>query len=270
MSFSVSWSKWKTFDECKLQYHLRYSQRVSRPKSRLTYLVGSVVHDVVHRWAQAGFPSGFIPSNIQESFNKYAAGITFVDPTKRAELFQKSVRGALLTENIYRRLFLPEHHAIIENKFDLPLVGDVKLTGSADVYDSTENGSVYDLKMYTSQFGGDKRQLLVYALAMRLQGHPVARVGFITPFLKPMLRPEPVTDGEINEFSKTFMRGVGEMQGEYSPEPTTGDHCFFCEYNRTPLCPATNIAATTVEGVLGGRTRDSSEGEGVAEPSSSD
>ena len=241
MSIRLSWTRYQAYDQCKLQYHLRYARHIRRGKPRLIFLVGSVVHHVVKSWADSGFKAQFVENAVIGAYNLESKGIKFASDASRLENLKKAVRGALQTERIYKILKFPENKADVEKDFDIPFPSTVqdRLIGGVDVYDPSEEGKVYDLKTYSDRFSGDRRQLMTYVVAMREEGLPVKKMGFITPFLKPKLRIENISDEEVDKHQATLSSALDDMRSGVDPIATTGNHCFLCEFNRTSMCPAT-------------------------------
>ena len=121
-------------------------------------------------------------------------GIRFAEQGSYTDLLRKSVRGALLTERVYRLLEIPTHDVVIEERFKVPFPespGDF-LIGASDLYDRTV-ATVYDLKMFSSADTGDERQVLTYAVVQQALGDIVKRTGFITPFLPSKIRTREIT-----------------------------------------------------------------------------
>ena len=234
---NLSWTRYLSFKSCPLQYHLRYVQKHKRAKSRTTYLVGSIVHKMIHGWQKSGYDDGFISRNIAAVFNTESKGMKFASVDKRVGYLKKAVQGSLLTTSIYRALRFPDKQAVIEGAFNLPF-GEGRLVGGLDVYDP-EDKVVYDLKMYSHEAVPDARQLLTYGVASILAGSDVLKVGFITPFLKHKIKTEAVTSEALGTHKEDMEKVLASMGRGVSPIPVEGDHCTFCEYRRTLDCPAT-------------------------------
>ena len=166
---NLSWTKWQTYNACHLHYHLAYVQRAPAIKLRLVYLVGSVVHDVIKSWAEAGYPQGFMEQAAVAQFKQTSRGILFRGKMAYIKSLRQAVSGCIMTEMIYRQMYFPLHGVSVEERFRIPFpdsLGDY-LVGGVDVYDP-ETFTVYDLKTGTSGRPFDRRHILTYALAERL------------------------------------------------------------------------------------------------------
>jgi len=236
----ISWTRYKSFDECKLQYHLRYNVKAKRIKSQVAFFIGSAVHRAVTEWARAGYPTGFMESRVAE-MAKRALPKWPIEYAKKLDLLRKSVKGAILTEKQYRELEFIEHRAYIETDFVVHPqgFGNNELIGSIDVYDPVVK-AVYDLKMHTTELFSDPAQMLTYAVAVEAKGWPVETLGFITPLLDQKTHLFETSHTEI-EVQREVLKDAAEVMSRplVSKEPTEGQHCFFCEYRNTSLCPAT-------------------------------
>ena len=262
MSIRLSWTRFLSYSNCKLQYHLRYERKVKRPRPQQIFLVGSVVHRAIDEWAKTGFESGFMLKRVVDIFNAEAKSVRFQDATRRVGFLQRAVRGVLLAENVYNVLEIPKRNAEVERRFNIPL-GRGTLIGDIDVYDPAEGGTIYDLKMYTSNSTPDPRQVLTYSLAKIAQHAPVEQVGFITPFLGAKVRKEALSMERLKEQKEALELSMLHMEKGVEPVPTKGSHCTFCEYRAKPDCPATY---TPVEAFAKPAQRSKGSGRRLARP----
>jgi hypothetical protein len=237
----ISWSRFDSFDKCRLQYSLRYIDRVKMPVNRSSFLVGSVVHDTIKEWAFDGYPQNFVVPRVTQNFNSMSHGMNLTTDVRRTKLKQ-AIKGALLASKIYHEEKFVEHRAVVEQWFEVrpPVFPPfLKLIGGYDVYDP-HTRIVYDLKMHTSHNYSDFRQLLTYAVALATIGEPVSHGGYITPLLKQKVEIRPISNDDIIKHANTLVDAGTAMElKNFEREPMVGRQCYFCEFNRTSYCPAT-------------------------------
>lgn len=238
---NISWTRYKTKRDCPLQYCLVYEQRVPMIKPRLPFVLGSIVHDSIKQWAERDFPIGYIDKAAVSHFKSHTAGIKFANKGVYLKLLRRAVAGALIAEQMYRLLEFPQHKAIIEERFRIPIpnfAGD-NLIGGADVYDPI-TFAVYDLKMHIESNVSDREQTLTYAWAESLLGREVKRLGFISPLKASKLATDEVTKAEIDAHGLIIVSELQSMKKGVTANPTPGKHCFICGYRQTTYCSATH------------------------------
>lgn len=237
----ISWSRFDSYDKCRLQYALRYIDRVKMPINRSSFLVGSVVHDTIKEWAFNGYPQNFVVARATQNFNSMSHGMPLTTDVRRTKLKQ-TIKGALLASKVYQEEKFGEHHAVVEQRFEVqpPVFPSfLKLIGGYDVYDP-QTRIVYDLKMHTTQNYSDFRQLLTYAVALATIGEPVSQGGYITPLLKQRVDLRPISNDDILEHANVLVEAGTAMELQnFDRVPMVGRQCYFCEFNRTSYCPAT-------------------------------
>lgn len=236
---NISWTRYLSYKNCKLQYCLRYVDHVKMPPPRSRVAVGSAVHDTIRDWAQAGYPRKFVESTLPRYLDGQLNGLR-LSAASRAEYLRKAMRGALVTEQIYRLLGIPDHKAIVEERYDLkfPESDQLSMIGGPDVYDPA-TCTIYDLKLSTSKYDNDPEQLLTYSVAMNMQHRDVEYVAFVTPLLKSKLQRSEVTAMEIQDHRERLVASGLAMLAKIQSVPEVGNHCFMCEYYRTSRCRAT-------------------------------
>lgn len=234
-STSLSWSKYLSLKSCPLQYSLIYEQEILMPKPKIPFLVGSVVHDAIKIWASRRYPIGFIEGLSISLFRNQARYMNLGHKGIYTKLLRRSINGAYIASRIYRLLQFPEHKAMIEERFKVPLPNDNLLVGIIDVYDPITK-TIYDLKMHIKSNILDRDQILTYSLAKILQDRKVKQMGFILPFKLNKVKIEPITKNDIDTHYKKLLITLKNIKTGIKPIPTKGRHCFFCGFKKTQYC----------------------------------
>jgi len=210
-------------------------------QSTLPFIVGLAVHNSAEEWMKRDYPQNFIQEESGRSFNRLSGNLN-VNKTKKQELLKRSIKGALLTEKIYRLLKFPEHKALFEGRFNLrprEFAANHRLIGGYDIYDPVTE-ICYDLKMHTTTNTSDPRQMLTYAVGLDAEGRKVSKIAHITPFLKKKITTTVITPDNIRDHSQVLAdAGVAMQLKNYDMTANPGQHCFFCEYRGKPVCEAT-------------------------------
>jgi len=237
----ISWTKYSTKEECSLRYNLVYVRRIPERRSRLVFLVGSVVHDTIRSWAQSGYEVDFIQRKVVEEFKLQSVGINFKSKGTYIMYLQRAIKGALVAQEIYKQLQFKDHGAIVEFRFKAELfesgMESALLNGASDVYDPIRK-SIYDMKLNTSMDSVDRGQLLTYAVAFQCMGHEVERGAFIQPIRPNKLIKFEFTNDEIHNHKLLLQQSAAEMQQGVIPVANIGcKACFFCGYKGSTHCP---------------------------------
>jgi len=242
---NISWTRFRVFKECTLEYDLQYQKHYRVRESRPIFLVGSVVHNVMKLWADSGFRNDYVKKIIGGAFRNEARGLS-VTPERKEELLKLSAKGSLLAEKIYRRLGVIQHNSILEDSFRVPISPDM-LIGSIDIFDP-ENQYVYDLKMYTTEVTDDTYQigqLYSYAIAKNAQGFDIKKMGYITPLLEKKVHIFDVDKAELEKQRVDLLNAAQSMVDGVQPKANVGKHCFFCQFYNTSYCSATYTKGDT-------------------------
>ena len=235
----ISWTKFDAYNTCQLKYHLMYEKRVRRAKASLNFAVGSVTHSLIEGWAKAGFDNSyFTAATIRKEYNDYMSQISNLSAETYERLLKKTVDAVRSTAKTYMVLRIPEHKHSVEPRFSVPLGKGDNLIGGWDLLDE-DTKTIYDIKCYSKPSETNMGQLETYVLAAGLQGIQANRVGIITPLLDTKIKTEVVTGDAVRKRKGTLEQALVSMKQGVRPEPTEGSHCYFCDFNRTPYCPAT-------------------------------
>ena len=234
----ISWTKFDTYNTCKLKYHLIYEKKIRRAKASLNFAVGSVTHSLIEGWAKAGFDNSYFNANIRSEYDAYMSQMSNISAETYERLLKKTVEAVKSTALTYLALNIPKHKHSVEPRFSVPLGRGDKLIGGWDLLDE-DTRTIYDVKCYSKPSEANAGQLETYALAAGLQGIQANKIGIITPLLDTKIKTEVVTNEAVQKRKVILEQALVSMKQGVRPEPTEGQHCFFCDFNRTPYCSAT-------------------------------
>ena len=234
----ISWTKFDTYQTCKLKYVLKYERKIKMPAPILFFACGAVTHQLIEGWSNNGFNNDYIKKHIVPTLNDYLGDTKFAKVSDYNDLLKKTFRATWITALTFNVLDIPKHNYSIEPRFRLPLFSGDVLVGGWDVLDK-DTKSIYDIKTYSNPYPLKMGQLETYVLAALLQGIDVNRVGVITPLLNDKVTTKPVTGASVKERGKLLVETCSAIKKGVAPVPTTGSHCYGCEFNRTEHCPKT-------------------------------
>lgn len=233
-----SWTSLSTLLGCELHFDLQYNKRVKGRSNQTTYLVGRVVHNVIQGWARAAYSDSMVEEALRSALRTEASLLNRLDRASALGMANRATVAVDVTMRAYRELELPEHGAIIEERFKITSA-PIRLQGAPDAYDPVTK-SIIDLK--TQQTGQAKvEQLHHYAWVEGLLGREVVEGIFIYPLQKRVIKRVPITQEDIDAWADKAQRTTERRDGK---TPNPGEACTFCDFKQTVHCPATYIPAT--------------------------
>ena len=233
----LSYSKLKTFRECRLRYRLQYVNRLPRAPRGFARL-GQRVHATIRRAYQYASDGKFTREQLQKHYEDVC------DVVRQPEVAQSREFGTGLTilENFYRTVEgIPARPVMLEQRFKVE-IGEHLLTGQFDRVDLREDTGGYeilDYKMGKAMLSPAEVdhdwQLGLYGLAFEsMQGVVPERMSLV--YLR---------NGEKRSttWSREQLAGLwgevqetaSEMQREHTFEPCDGSWCRLCDYR--DYCP---------------------------------
>jgi CRISPR/Cas system-associated exonuclease Cas4 (RecB family) len=241
MDDNFSWTRLDVLNSCELRHNLEYVKRVKGKNTQDIYITGRVIHNCIQAWAGANYPDdSFIEERVRELISDELARVSQIDKATELQYAKRAVIGSLTAARLYRELELPEHGAIIEERFSIPVPGFGRNSGAPDAYDPITK-TIVDLK--TQRTGRAKRdQLLHYAWSERLLGREVIRGVFVYPLQTVQLQWYDIDDYDIDDWSERAKAIVSKKGGVVA---TAGAHCFFCPYFQTRSCEITFLKRST-------------------------
>ena len=249
-SIRLSWERFRTFDNCRLHYYLRYIKKVKRPSNQRNYVVGRAVHNIAEAYVKSGFRDGVVRKSLLDEFENSAKSVTYSRGAK-VNAAKKTATAALETEKLYKELNFPNHNIHYESWFNIPipLRPQHSYYGGYDIYDPVRQ-AVMDLKTSAPGNTADERQLLFYGVVLKAKEFSVKMIAFLYPLHRNRIQSRMLEEGELDEFEGTMMESLDGMDvedfSEFENQATPGKYCRFCVYFRTPECYATFNTARVV------------------------
>jgi DNA helicase-2/ATP-dependent DNA helicase PcrA len=230
-----------TYGTCPLKFHFRYGWKI-RGRAHAAMTFGNVMHStvkfIVAQIAQHGRVAW---EEVERAFDREWRSSGYEDDYQEQEYRREGLAQLRVFHSEYSAA--PADVLAQERPFELPLEGDVVLTGRMDQVNRL-NGGVEIVDYKTGRPRDEKSvrknlQLSVYAMAARevLEQTPT-RLTFYN-----LTTNSPVSSARSEKDLQKARAQIAEAAdniraGEFPAKP--GFHCRFCDYK--PICPAYEAA----------------------------
>ncbi len=235
-----------TYGTCPLKFHFRYGWKI-RGRAHATMTFGNVMHATVKFIvAQIREHGRVLWDEVERAFDREWRSAGYEDDYQEQEYRREGLAQLRVFHSEYSAS--PADLLAQERAFELPLEGDVLLTGRMDQVNRVEGGvEIVDYKTGRPRDEKSVRknlQLSVYAMAARdMFDQPPARLTFYN-----LTTNSPVSSARSEKDLEKARAQIAEAAdniraGEFPARP--GFHCRFCDYK--PICPAHEAASTPEE-----------------------
>lgn len=234
------------YGTCPLKFHFRYGWKI-RGRAHATMSFGNVMHAVVKFIVAQIAQHGRVAwEEVERAFDREWHSAGYEDDYQEQEYRREGLAQLRVFHAEYSAA--PADVLAQERAFEIPLEGDVVLTGRMDQVNRVEGGvEIVDYKTGRPRDEKSVRknlQLSVYAMAAReVLEQPPARLTFYN-----LTTNSPVSSARNEKDLEKARAQIAEAAdniraGQFPAKP--GFHCRFCDYR--PICPAHEAAATPEE-----------------------
>ena len=246
-----SFSRVKTFHQCRLRYRYRYLKGLRESFRSIESYLGNVVHDVL-QWLYEQRLDGAspnLPATLEEFADRWSGSWTDqVAIIRLSETADGSYRtGREMLEGFHRRIFQRDrsHTLALEQRYSVRLSPDVVFTGFADRVGRTERGRLFVVDYKTSRTEGDESEFseglqapLYAACALDRHGEAEALAGY--HYLRPgRTRWQPVDRHRAHRLLQRFLDLAEQANAAAEFPASPGILCAWCGFNH--LCPSARV-----------------------------